>query len=108
MIHPVPGMAFIIEDVADDLNGTKLKEMGFTQSEAHERNVGISGTIYAVNESQKCATCGDKQNKVGFKPGHKVLYSKFIAEQIIAKDDNGKEIKNLRSVPVDGILAFLS
>lgn len=109
MIHPVPGMAFIIEDKQDVMEGAaKLKEMGFSQSEAHERNVGVSGVIYAVNESVKCSSCGAKQGKVGFKKGHRVLYSKFIAEQIICKDDEGKDIERLRSVPVDGILAIIS
>lgn len=108
MITPVPGMCFVIESVDELLaKDSKLKEIGFQQSEAHQRNIGVQGTIYAVNESNKCPACGGKRSVVGFKPGDKVLYSKFIAEQISIKDEQGKEIKNLRSVPVDGILAII-
>lgn len=109
MIDPVPGMAFVIEDkqevVAKD---SALGKVGFSESEAHQRNVGVMGTIYAVNESHLCGACGKKCKAVGFKPGQKVLYSKFIAEQIEYKDEAGNQIKDLRSVPVNGILAIVS
>lgn len=109
MIHPVPGMAFVIEEKQQAVaKESALAKAGFSESEAHQRNVGVMGTIYAVNESDLCGGCGRKCKKVGFRPGQMVIYSKFIAEQIELKQDDGTPIKDLRSVPVNGILATIT
>lgn len=111
MIHPVKGMCFIIEDVQDAIAGaSKLKESGFVQSDTHEQRSGVSGVVFAVNDSpKKCMSCGKcEMEPVGIKVGDRVLFSKFVAEQVSVKDDQGQEIKRLKSVPLDAVLAILS
>lgn len=108
MITPVPGMCFVIEDKRNDLAGREtLKEMGFVQSQAHVQRSGATGTILAVNEETLCPACGSKRSSVGFKPGDRIVFSRYIADQIDMKDENGERIENLLSVPCDGILGFI-
>lgn len=97
MIIPMKGMAFVIEDVADNLKAYNiLKEQGFVQSDAHTQNAGVSGIVHAVGE-----------NEQGVKEGDHVIYSRLIAEQVIVNGDDGKPMKNLRQVPCDSISAFI-
>ena len=112
MIIPAKGFAFIKEDTQDPLReGSKLKEEGFEITES--RNVGVYGDIIAVNNS----TVGilrdwwdilfGKELRTKFKVGQKVIFSKFAAEYIYLEDENGKEIKNIRSIPVEMILGTI-
>lgn len=108
MIDPVKGMAFVIEDVQDAVTGhAALKDLGFTSS--NEMKAGVTGVVYAVNDApKKCESCGQHAvEPIGLKTGDRIVFSKFVAEQIILNDENGKPIERLKSVPIDAILAIL-
>lgn len=110
MIHPVPGMAFVVEETVDVIGqASKLKEMGFTQSEAHEQRSGVTGVVFAINDSpRKCMKCGEcEMQTLGIKVGDRVVYSKFVAEQVHIAAEDGKPVERLKSVPLDAILAVL-
>jgi hypothetical protein len=92
MIRPVPGITFIIEDVEDGLT-QEARDMGLVS--ATQRNVGVTGKVYATNDEE------------AFPVGCRVIFSKFVAEQICIKDAEGHDIKNLRSVPTEAILGFI-
>jgi len=107
MIHPSPGFAFIIEDQEEHSN---LEKMGLDMPEEAKKGVGSTGTILSVSNEQ----CGlfprlrhwlfaDRIFNT-YKEGQKVIYDKFIASDIYFRDENGEEIKRLKSVPCDCIL----
>lgn len=101
MIKPALGYAFIIEDTKE-LQDSTLKEQGFVLSE--EKPAGSTGVVYAINDSiNKCKKCGEGVFITQFKKGDRVIFSKFVAEQIdLQADDIPKG--RLRAVPSDMIL----
>lgn len=91
-VEPVKGMCLVVEDKQDALSGASaLKASGFT--DVSERSTGVTGRVYAVGE-----------NEHGLKAGDHVIYSKFVAEQILLKDESGNEIEGLKSVPTDAVI----
>lgn len=106
MLNPSLGMAFVIEHVDDGLTDA-ARELGFISTE--KKNMGCLGTVYAINdEHYKCEKCQHDHEPMNVKAGDEVIYSKFVAEYVFLRDEEGKEIKNLVVLPVEAILGTLS
>ncbi len=105
-IKPVEGMCFVIEDVHDGLTDA-VREMGFVSTA--EVNAGATGVVYEIsNGSRECEKCGAYAvPPPPVKKGDHIIFSKFVAEHIILHDGDGKEIKNLKTVPVEAILGVI-
>lgn len=108
MIIPALGQAFIIEDTEDF---GRLEDAGITIPESAKKGVGTTGIIYAITPMQR----GFLQSLrhwlfadyfvTKYDKGDRVIFDRFIAHDLFVKDENGREIKNLRAVPIDCILA---
>jgi hypothetical protein len=99
MIVPAPGYVFIIEDENDGLTKT-AKELGIVSAE--KRLAGTTGVLYSINDVKKCPQCGFGE-ECGFKVGDRVIYSKFVSEQIdLIADDIPRG--RLRALPVESLL----
>lgn len=93
MLTPVKGMCFVIED---QLDFSSAEEAGIIIPEIAKKNMGVSGRIYSVGE-----------NGHGFTEGDRVVFSKFIAEQIHYEHD-GELVERLVAVPIDAILGTIT
>ncbi len=107
MIKPSPGFAFIIED---EENYSNLEGLGLEMPEDEKKGVGSTGIILSVNNIQQglfprlrhWLFADLRYNR--YKAREKVIYDKFIASDIYYRDEDGEEIKRLKSVPCDCIL----
>ena len=100
MISPSPGYSIIIEEMEENVS-----KSGLILHADGERGKGIIGTILEINQTSLCNECGGKRDRLPLKKGDRVIYSKFAAEQLELKDEEGKRIKNIRAVHCDSILA---
>lgn len=99
MITPASGYAFVIEDENDGLT-EGARALGLVSAE--RRLAGTTGVLYSINDTKKCPQCGFGEDS-GFKIGDRVIYSKFVAEQIdLIADDVPRG--RLRALPVDSLL----
>ena len=99
MIRPAAGFAFVIEDENDGLTQA-AKDLGLIS--AQKKLAGTTGVLYAINDVTKCPKCGEGGDS-GFRVGEKVIYSKFVAEQIdIVADDIPRG--RLRALPIESLL----
>lgn len=105
MIQPTSGMSFILEDKQQAVKeGSSLAGMGFEATT--DRLAGVTGVIYAINTEKDCPKCGHSYDHLNLKAGDRVIYSKFVAEQIEYEAEDIPKGR-LRSVPVDAILATI-
>ena len=101
MLIPSPSMCFIIEDKKPDSTAS-----GIVLS--HRRDgKGSHGTIYAINTETVCPHCIQMFDRKDLKPGDRVIYSRYVAEQIEHDSDDLKG-KIVFAVPLDSILAKIS
>lgn len=111
MIQPSKGFAFIKEDKK---SFKSAQEVGIEIPEHVKKNVGSYGTILWVNNERGGKIYSlwqylfSKDAVQNFHVGQRVIFSRFVAEQIYIEDDNGNEIPNIRSVPTDCILAIIT
>ena len=106
MISPTAGLSFIVEDKQEAVKqGSSLAGMGFEATT--DRLAAQTGIIYAINSEKDCPKCNHHYDHLNLKKGDRVIYSKFVAEQI---DYEAEDIPKgrLRAVPVDSILATLT
>lgn len=90
-ITPARGQAFVIED-AEDFSA--FKKAGLQIPDEAKKGVGTTGVVHAVEECQ-------------FKAGDRVIFDKFIAQDIYLRDESGNEIERLRCLPIDCILGTI-
>lgn len=98
MLTPSPSMCFIIEDQKDEIT-----KSGIVLS-MNNKSKNSHGTIYAINTTVVCPHCIQHFDRKDLAAGDKVIYSRYVAEQI---DVEGEEFtgKKVFVVPVDSILA---
>lgn len=88
-----------------------IEEQAAQQETASGIITGVSGLpvagrgeIYAVpkawSKEIEPFMCGQSLKK-----GDTILYSKFAAEEVAAKDENGEDLKGLKSIHVTAVLA---
>ena len=106
-IKPCPGTCFLIEDAEDF---SQLEKMGLHMPGEAMKGVGSTGVILDVTHEQQGFWprlrhwfFADRVVK-RFKKGQRVIYDRFIASDIYFRDENGEEIKRLKSVAIDCIL----
>lgn len=109
-IKPAPGTAFVIEDQEDF---SSLEKIGISVPEDAKKGVGSTGVILSITNGQEGALqrvrhwlLADKVTN-SFNVGQHVIYDKFIASDIYIRDENGQEIKRLKSIPIDCILGII-
>lgn len=100
MLQPSPSMAFIIQDMQDSQTASGIVLT------AEKRKTG-QGTIYAVNCDVVCPHCTQRFDRKDLKKGDKVLFSRYVAEQI-EYDGDGLKGKIVWSIPLDSILAKIN
>ena len=110
-IQPSNGTAFIIEDSEDF---SSYEKMGLEIPEDAKKGVGSTGIIYAVTHDQEGIfprlrhwLFAERINQ-RWKVGQRVIFDKFVANDIYLRDEEGNEIKKLRSIPNDCILGSIS
>lgn len=92
-IRPAIGQAFVIEDSEDF---SAYEKAGLQIPDEARKGVGTTGKVYAI------------QADAQFKEGERVIFDKFIAQDITLRDQNGMEIPRLRCLPIDCILGTIS
>lgn len=97
MLSPSPSMAFIVQDMQDQQTSSGIIL-------AVEKRKTGQGTIYAVNCGVVCPHCTQQFDRKDLQAGDRVLFSRYVAEQI-EYDGDGLKGKILWSVPIDSILA---
>lgn len=110
MILPARGQAFIIEDSEDY---SAVRKIGLDIPQEAQKGVGTTGVILAITYEQK-GLFEKIRNWVfadriltKFKVGDRVIFDRFIAQDIYLRDEEGKEIERLRCIPIDCILGAI-
>lgn len=105
IIRPTPGFVFIKEDKtkAQTKSGIVLQEKG-------KKTIG---TVYAV-ENDKGGLFYDlilrhfaKDKPMRLKEGDRVVFSKYVAEDVHVEDENGEQVKDIHMLPISMISATL-
>lgn len=86
MIEPLNNNVYLIEESENQ------SASGIVFS--NEQRKGCIGVIYAIAE-----------NELGLKKGDRVIFSRYTAEDVELKDEEGKPIKNLKSCQIDSLSA---
>lgn len=92
-IRPAKGQAFVQEDSEDF---SAHEKAGLVIPEDAKKGVGTTGTVYAI-----------AGKRPPFKVGQRVIFDRFIANDIYLRDETGKEIPKLRCLPIDCILGVI-
>ncbi len=90
-ITPAKGQAFVIEDSEDF---SAHEKSGLIIPDEAQKGVGTTGVIHSISGK-------------AFKPGDRVIFDRFIAQDIYIRDESGKEIPRLRCLPIDCILGTI-
>ena len=101
MLQPSPSVAFVIQDIQE-----KTTASGFLISTNDKRKSG-QGTIYSINCQVVCPHCTQHFDRKDLKTGDKVLFSRYVAEQIEYEGD-GLKGKTVWAIPLDSILAKIN
>lgn len=101
MLQPSPSMSFIIQDMQENES-----QSGIILSTTDKRKTG-QGTIYSINCKVVCPHCIQQFDRKDLEKGDKVLFSRYVAEQI-EYDGDGLKGKVVWSVPIDSILAKIN
>lgn len=91
-IIPAKGQAFITEDSEDF---TAYEKAGLDIPEEAKKGVGTTGVVYSIEEGTQ------------FQTGERVIFDRFIAQDIYIRDEAGNEIPRLRCLPIDCILGTI-
>lgn len=101
MLYPSPSMCFILEEekASQSTSGILLQ---------HNRSGKSShGVIYSINAEVVCPHCVQKFDRKDLSVGDRVIYSRYVAEQI-EHDEGDLKGKIVYAVPLDSILAKIS
>lgn len=99
MLIPSPSMVFVIQDEKE-----AQTETGILLAERNKRKAN-HGTIYSINADQVCPHCTEHFKRTDLKNGDRVLFSRYVAEQIEVDELKGKIVF---SIPIDAILAKIA
>lgn len=94
-------MAFIIQEQKESVSAS-----GIILKNQNDRKAS-HGTVYSVNTEVVCPHCTEKFNRKDLAAGDRVLFSRYVAEQIEVDTEDLKG-KVVWSVPVDAILAKIT
>lgn len=101
MIVPSPSMAFIIQEEKEQVSASGIiVETGKKGKASH-------GVIHAINTKVVCPHCTQKFDRKDLKAGDKVLFSRYVAEQIEISEEGLKD-KKVYAVYLDAILAKIN
>lgn len=109
-IIPAIGQAFVMEDSEDY---SALQNTGLDIPDEARKGVGTTGVIHAITHDQKGLFAWIRhwlfaeRIQTRFRIGDRVIFDKFIAQDIYLRDDEGKEVPKLRCLPVDCILGII-
>lgn len=109
-IRPAIGQAFILED-AEDFSA--FEKAGLEIPEEAMKGVGTTGVIWSITHDQEGLFPRLRHwlfaERIGtrFEVGDRVVFDKFIAQDIYIRDEDGKEIPRLRCLPIDCILGLI-
>lgn len=92
-------MCFVIQDTKEDTSAS-----GIVLGHQNKRKAS-HGTIYALNPEVVCPHCTQKFDRKDLKEGDRVIFSRYIAEEIELDELKGKVVFSL---PLDAILAKVS
>lgn len=98
MIVPSPSMCFIIQDEKPTQTDSGII------IETKEKGKASHGTIYAINSTVTCPHCIQQFDRKDLKEGDRVLFSRYVTEQIEIDELKGKRVF---AVFLDAILAKL-
>lgn len=101
MLIPSPSMTFIVQDMKESQT-----QSGIIISTGDKRKTG-QGTIHSINAEVVCPHCTQKFDRKDLQAGDKVIFSRYVAEQIEYEGD-GLKGKIVWSVPIDSILAKIN
>lgn len=94
-IIPARPYIFVQEDTEDY---SAYKETGLELPEEAKKGVGTTGTIYSIHPEDETGM---------FKVGQRVIFDRFIANDIAIRDEKGQEIPRLQCLPLDCVLGFI-
>lgn len=103
-IIPAKGQAFVIEDSEDF---SAFAKAGLQIPDEAKRGVGTTGVVYAIEKFDGAVIGNTIIPPVQFKVGDRVIFDKFIAQDIYIRDESGKEVERLRCLPIDCILGTI-
>jgi len=101
MLLPSPSMCFIVQEEKESVS-----ESGLVLAHQNKRKAS-HGVIHSINAEVHCPHCSEKFNRKDLKEGDRVIFSRYVAEQI-EYDGDGLKGKVLFSVPLDAVLAKIS
>lgn len=89
-------MCLIIQDEKEETSAS-----GIVLNHQNKRKAS-HGTIHAINTTVTCPHCTQQFDRKDLKEGDRVLFSRYIAEQVEVDELKGKIVFSL---PLDAILA---
>jgi len=89
-------MCFVVQDEKEETSAS-----GIVLNHQNKRKAS-HGTIYSLNSEVTCPHCTEQFNRKDLKEGDRVIFSRYIAEQIEVDELKGKIVFSL---PLDAILA---
>lgn len=92
-------MCFIIQEEKDSVSSS-----GIILENQNKRKAS-HGTIYSLNPSVVCPHCTQQFDRKDLKEGDKVLFSRYVAEQVEIDELKGKVVYSL---PIDAVLAKIT
>jgi hypothetical protein len=110
-ITPARGQAFVQEDSEDF---SAYEKMGLEMPEEAKKGVGTTGVILEITHDQEGLfpylrhLLFAERVPTRFKVGQRVVFDRFIAQDIYLRDESGQEVPRLRCLPIDCILGSLS
>lgn len=99
MLSPNTSMCFVVQEMQEEVSAS-----GIVIHTGGKRKAG-TGVIYAINTTVTCPHCIQQYDRKDLKVGDKVLFSKYVSEQV--ELDGDLKGKIVYSIPVDSILAKL-
>lgn len=102
MIKPLAGYALIQDEFEEKTTQSGIIKV-FNEG---ERSKGVFAKVLAINSSCRCADCGAKRSPLPVKEGDTIVYSKFAAEPIDMKGEDGKPVPGIKTIHVDSIIAI--
>lgn len=109
-ILPAVGQAFVQED-SEDFSAHKAA--GLAIPDEAQKGVGTTGVVLEITHEQQGFFpllrhwLFAERITTRFQPGQRVIFDKFIAQDIYIRDEKGNEIPRLRCLPIDCILGSI-
>jgi len=110
-IEPAAGTVFVVEDEEDF---SSYKKIGLDMPTDAKKGVGSTGVVYKVTHGQEGFLPRFRHWLFAdmitqrWKVGDRVIFDKFVASDIYLRDENGEEIKRLKTTPIDCILGKIT